>query len=420
MTSLNQDSQQSLPGLPIPEPICSDRPGSWAYSTTTVRIAETARRTLVENNFTPATTDRVNALIADIPARPVRLLQQDGAPDAQDWADYTRPNLGQDWLEPPWFFIETYFYRRLLEATAYFESGPGKELDPFAYQKEQGLKVAVPVIAALSERLQAWLSQGSWESHLAALLAINLWGNRADLSLWPADEGEQRSHEEWESLGEHTLADDTSQVIRHLSASKGSRIDFLIDNAGLELVTDLAMADYLLATGIAASVHFHLKIHPTFVSDAMITDARSTVSFLSSANDQAVTTFGQRLLNELANDNLVLRDHPFWTSPLPLWEMPQELSHDLAQSNLIISKGDANYRRLLGDRYWPYTTSFQDIMSYAPAPLLALRALKAEVAAGLNQEQIIRLDKEDPQWMVNGRWGVIQFANGKSSLVNRQ
>ncbi|UCC50900.1 MAG: DUF89 family protein, partial [Anaerolineaceae bacterium] len=80
-----------------------------------------------------------------------------------------------------------------------------------------------------------------------------------------------------------------------------------------------------------------------------------------------------------------------------------------SQSHLIISKGDANYRRLLGDRHWPYTTSFQAIMAYTPAPLLALRALKAEVAAGLSPEQIARLNKEDEEWMVNGRWGVIQF-----------
>jgi hypothetical protein len=32
------------------------------------------------------------------------------------------------------------------------------------------------------------------------------------------------------------------------------------------------------------------------------------------------------------------------------------------------------------------------------------------LAAGLRREQIERLDQEDPQWMVNGRWGVIQFA----------
>jgi hypothetical protein len=82
----------------------------------------------------------------------------------------------------------------------------------------------------------------------------------------------------------------------------------------------------------------------------------------------------------------------------------------LAESNLLIFKGDANYRRLLGDRHWPYTTPFAAIVHNPPAPVLALRTLKAELAAGLQREQISRLDRREPEWMVNGRWGVIQFA----------
>ena len=208
-------------------------------------------------------------------------------------------------------------------------------------------------------------------------------------------------------------------VLHYLKSNKGVRIDFMIDNAGLELIADLALADYLLTTGAAASVHLHLKMHPTFVSDAMKGDVNNTADFLAKANNTAVSAFGQRLMNDLASGRLILRDHQFWTSPLAFWELPQDLRQDLEQSSLIICKGDANYRRLLGDRHWPYTTSFQDILAYTPAPLLALRSLKAEVAAGLTQEQITRLNNDDPQWMVNGRWGVIQFARGGSGQVNR-
>jgi hypothetical protein len=94
---------------------------------------------------------------------------------------------------------------------------------------------------------------------------------------------------------------------------------------------------------------------------------------------------------------------------LVFWEIPEELKSELAQSSLIFSKGDANYRRFLGDRHWPFTTSFQDIVCYFPAPLVALRTLKSEVAAGLQLEQVERLSHEDPEWLTNGQWGVIQF-----------
>ena len=91
--------------------------------------------------------------------------------------------------------------------------------------------------------------------------------------------------------------------------------------------------------------------------------------------------------------------------------MPDSLRHDLARSSLIISKGDANYRRLLGDLHWPYTTPFADIVCYSPASLLALRALKSEVAAGLKHDQVDQLDELDSEWLTTGRWGVIQFFN---------
>ncbi len=407
MKSINKST---IPALPIPDPIRSDIPGTWAYGTMSERVVDIARRTLVENDFSAIQVERIRALIADIPQAPLRHLDQDGAADSQEWKSYTQPYLGQDWLEAPWFFTETYFYRRLLEATGYFGSGPGKEQDPFAFQKEHGLEVSKDVINTLTERLHHWLADGFQRSHLAALLAIDLWGNRADMSLWPADEGAQPSQADWEALEEHTLVDDSDQVTAYLDQNKGGQVDFIVDNAGLELVSDLVLADYLLATDAVNLVNLHLKSHPTFVSDAMKKDVRYTIDFLANSEDEATAAMGARLRHELANGRLALQTHPFWTSPLALWQMPPDLRQDLAQSTLIISKGDANYRRILGDRYWPYTADFQKIMAYRPAPFLALRSLKAELAAGLSTEQIERLDREDPDWMVNGRWGVIQFA----------
>ena len=398
------------PSLSLPPPITSEEPGSWAYDTTTSRIKETARRTLIENLFSEEISSRVETLIADIPQEPIRLLDQT-APDAADWEAYTQPYLSQNWLTPPWFFSETYFYRRLVEATGFYEPGPGFGVDPFLYQKEQGLLTTASTIQTIATHLNNWIGDGRHDKHIASLLAIDLWGNRADLSLWPADEsGEQPMDVDWEAAREYTLADDTAAAIRHLYGRPGARIDFLIDNAGLELVADLTLADYLLSTGITEQAIFHLKPHPTFVSDAMIGDVQTTAGFLAAQEDDSVSVFGKRLQRHIAAGRLQLKDNPFWVSPLAFWEMPEQLREELRQSDLIISKGDANYRRLLGDRQWPYSTPFAAILSYTPAPMLALRALKAELACGLAEGQIAQLNQEDPDWLVNGRWGVIQFA----------
>jgi hypothetical protein len=241
---------------------------------------------------------------------------------------------------------------------------------------------------------------------------IDLWGNQADLSLWPAGQAEQPSHTDLQSSQHHILVNDTGAVVDYLTGQrdKSLRLDLIVDNAGFELVCDLALTDFILSSSLASSVVLHLKYHPTFVSDAISQDVAQTINFLATDFSQPeAVNFGQRLQAHLDANQLQLQYDLFWTSPLSFWEMPQRVRQELAKSNLLISKGDANYRRLLGDRHWPYTTPFDDIVSYLPTPLVALRTFKSEVATGLQPEQIKALAEEDPHWLTNGQRGVIQL-----------
>jgi uncharacterized protein with ATP-grasp and redox domains len=404
------------PSLPLPEPILNNVPGTWTYETATKRWPAIARRVLAENELEEEAIAALQQLIAEIETngeiRPLR--------DNDDWNHYVTPHLGQRWLNSPNFFAEAYFYRRILEAIGYFVDD---EFDPFADQKRRGLRTTRPVIRRLCQLVAQALQAPSAEA-LSQLILVDLWGNRADLSLFAADADE--AHSMIDGNREQLLVDETLAVLAHLldpsglKALSGSqqslkpersarRIDFIIDNAGFELVCDLALAAYLLGSQTADSVHFHLKTHPTFVSDATKLDVAQTLSFLLSDGDREVEQMAAKLSVWWENGRLQLHDHPFWTSPLALWEMPADLRADLAQSHLIISKGDANDRRLLGDRHWPFTTPISAIMCYAPAHLLALRTLKAEVASGLTEAQVGQLNAKDARWMVNGRWGVIQF-----------
>jgi hypothetical protein len=115
---------------------------------------------------------------------------------------------------------------------------------------------------------------------------------------------------------------------------------------------------------------------------------------------------GARWRQHLASGRLVLFAHRFYSTTLPLWEMPAPLAHAHAQAALIIVrvfpppgeclpsrcltprqpaqvKGDANYRRLIDDRLWPHDTPLVTAWGYLPAPLVALRTLKSEVCVGL-------------------------------------
>jgi uncharacterized protein with ATP-grasp and redox domains len=360
--------------------------------------------------------ENLETLIQELPYGIVRSLQDQG-PDLKAWARYLKPFLGKRWIDIPWIFAEIYFFRRILEATHYFLPGSSQGVDPYEYQKRRGLETAMDSIRELSARVNTWSASqlhgdGISRTSLIALLYFDLWGNRADLSLWPINpEESEQSRQEIHLEQRHVLVDDTSLLADRVANFHEVRIDFIVDNAGFELVSDLCLVDFLLASKAAGMVYLHLKSHPTFVSDATIEDVHSTLEVLAADSDGEVQSLAHRLQDHIAQGRLRLCEALFWTAPLVFWEMPEELQSELAQSRLIFIKGDANYRRCLGDRKWPFTTSFEDIVCYFPAPLAALRTLKSELAAGLQLDQVERLNQEDPQWLTNGQWGVIQFVD---------
>jgi hypothetical protein len=256
------------------------------------------------------------------------------------------------------------------------------------------------------------IQTGVWEGgQIAQLLKIGLWGNQADLSMWPVDEkggGEQRQQE---ALRGRILADHTDKIVEHIMSltAAGARIDLVLDNAGFELVTDLLFADYLLTSNSTHTLCLHPKAYPIFVSDVIPPDLDWTLDHLGASGSQALQASVTRLREHQRDDRLRICEDVFWTSPLSMWEMPATLRTDLAKSDLVVFKGDMNYRRLLGDRHWGYEVPFEDIMGYFPAPVAAIRTLKAEVVCGLNPGQADETTAKDPEWMVNGQWGVIQF-----------
>jgi uncharacterized protein with ATP-grasp and redox domains len=410
-------SQFRQPRLPLPSPLMMSEEGSFAHFTLIQRMPAIVRRVIDENDFPSSIADNLESLIQELPDGIVRFLQDNQAPDLSAWHQYLKPYVGKPWIEIPWLFAEFYFYRRILEATHYFQEGSGQGIDPFALQKHRGLEVAMPSIRELSTRVNAWGEQ-EWheegtsdKNSLIALLYSVLWGNRADLSLWPIDAEEIDSSQDIHLEQSQILVDDTSIIADRVASFQGVRIDVIVDNAGFELVCDLCVADFLLASHAAQVVNLHLKPHPTFVSDAMIKDVDYTLEVFEASGDRNIVSLAQRLRGYMDCDRLQCRDDYFWTYPLVFWEMPEPLQQELARSALILVKGDANYRRCLGDRHWSFTTPFKDIVCYFPAPFLALRTLKSEVAAGLQSDQVETLNREDSEWLTNGQWGVIQFVD---------
>ena len=92
-----------------------------------------------------------------------------------NWRRYA----GKTWLEIPWYFAETYFYRRLLEAVGYFQPGEGQGQRSVREAESQRRWTSdVQRLSSVWEQF-ATLETGQ---RFEALLHSSLWGNRADLS----------------------------------------------------------------------------------------------------------------------------------------------------------------------------------------------------------------------------------------------
>ncbi|MEC4818428.1 MAG: damage-control phosphatase ARMT1 family protein [Scytonema sp. PMC 1069.18] len=412
--------QQSLvPKLPIPPSLVGAEIGTFTEYTVTQRMPGIARRVIAENNFPANINANLEKLASELPCGSVPPLLDDTGVDFAAWDGYLAAYKGQRWVDVPWFFAETYFYRLILQITNYFLPEEWQGLDPFALQKRQGLESSLDSTVTLCGQVSKWLEASqqqdqSAEEALMALLYFALWGNRADLSLWSAFEGD-RSRFDIQSQQAHILVDDAPKVTEMLTGNKPGCIDFVADNAGFELICDLCFVDFVLSSGVTSQVQLHLKSHPTFVSDAMVKDVHDTVKFLASVSAQEVTSFAKRLQEHITLGRLVLSDDYFWTSPLAFWEIPDSLRTEFSKSSLIVIKGDANYRRLLGDRHWNFTTNLADIVSYLPTPVLALRTLKSELAVGIKPQVLEKVANSDSDWLTNGQWGLIQLVGEGST-----
>lgn len=393
----------------LPPLLLTSDPNSFARNTLRVRIPAILRETIALNDFAPGIRVALEDLYVELTDGRVRGLQEE-APDAGFWQAASAPYIGRSWLDVPWYWAEAFFYRRLLEATRYFQPGRWAGFDPFAAKKRT--EWAPEAAPAAAEALLSGLPSDP-ALRFQRLLHACLWGNRTDLSYAVAAHlgGTAAPHQEQSNL----LEDDTGAIWDRLRSHPGGRIAIINDNAGTELAMDLALAEHLLASGLAARVDLHLKPQPYFVSDAMKEDVMAGLEALP-AGGAAAGQLAHRLEEHLAAGRLRLTAHWAYASSLFFFELPEDLRADLAGMDLVLVKGDANYRRLVGDCHWPPTTSFAFATRYFPAPLAALRTFKAELVVGLGPGEAERLAAEDPDWLVNGRRGVIQanLAAGKA------
>ncbi|XP_034837650.1 damage-control phosphatase ARMT1-like isoform X2 [Maniola hyperantus] len=225
--------------------------------------------------------------------------------------------------------------------------------------------------------------------------------------------------------------------------------DIICDNAGYELFTDLCLAHFLISQNIVKKVRFHVKKIPWFVSDVTSRDFRYVISSCAGASfsreippepkpaAEGEAPAGPEPPTVIKSDNLrqlgaawekyvedgifVVMSDDFWTSPHVYRDMKKydpNLYRKLQFAVALLFKGDLNYRKLLCEKNCIPTVGFEpSLQGFTPAPIIALRTVKADLICGLPEGKWEELNQIDAQWMEKGDYGVIQFCEKSEPLI---
>lgn len=321
-----------------------------------------------------------------------------------------------------------------------------QQYDPFKKSKDdtfKSSKVSVFQLAKAQEQLVSNTAKPSEvdesvEVMFLEMLQMCLWGNATDLSLLV--DLDYADVQKLQAVGKKALEESFKKIIKndiprlwkYMSTKRGGRIDFVLDNAGYELYTDFILADYLVnCTPFADTIVFHPKTIPWFVSDVLPVDAPELINQLLNVEEffgddsKEVIALGKRW-KKMFDDGVFKMSVPsdyrlgtpsnadFWCTPYSYPQMIDKaasLVDDFKKSNLVIFKGDLNYRKLTSDALWEPTTSFQTALGPLAGqfPLLSLRTNKADVIVGLEKDVVDKMEKEHPDYRISGKFAVVSF-----------
>jgi hypothetical protein len=356
---------------------------------------------------------------------------------------------GYTWLSGPWLLLENLLYR--LINSLFLGQSHWFNYDIFANLKESSFESSVAGVTELAIRYAQLNEQRQTQTvkpEIKQLLfkefaEISLWGNATDLSLLATatleDIASIQGAEARKKSEDKILTNDIDAAYEQLAAStkKLRKVDFVLDNSGFELYTDLVFALFLLDFKLCDRVTIHTKDIPWMVSDVNIKDFNIVLSQLKKKSlfpdhRDEIDFFVNKVEHLYNTGALTLETSPFWTLDKDFWGIDPsetdfggaELHDNLLSSSLVIFKGDMNYRKLTGDRRWPSTQPF--IKAIGPLActgikILSLRTVKADVLVGLLEgvyEQVSeewgKTNENKLSWLYSGKYAVISYSNGNS------
>lgn len=261
---------------------------------------------------------------------------------------------------------------------------------------------------------------------LQELLKENLSSNSSDLSQMF-----------WSSFNEVVAyKDDSDKFWENYATNMANKnIHIIVDNFGIEYLYDLALGYFLYKKGgDKVKVIYHVKHLPIFVSDVIADDHltlfQTLKELIQNSNEiddnKEELDNARQLLETFANsNNVIIEPNYFWNTPFAFAEATKparksklQLNNNdiikpvkdiLEDDNLLIVKGDLNYRRLVGDKLWNVRATTKSKTKYAKCPLLIIRSCKSSVVLDC-PGAISKPEKlHGPDWKTDGRVGVILY-----------
>ncbi|CAG2121150.1 unnamed protein product, partial [Medioppia subpectinata] len=330
------------------------------------------------------------------------------------------------WFSSSWLYSECYFYRRIREA---FEiTRHVNAFDPFNDSKEEALTSSIKTVEVLAQYVKTLSARNDLniELEFVRIIELSLWGNKCDLSLSCGQQTDQFV-DPTQDLAKmrHFIIDNHIQELWQYvnalrTAGTGLQLAIVLDNSGFELFTDLCLVEVLESIGLLSdkSVKFYVKSMPWFVSDVMTKDFHWLLNYLandSNTHSTVVKELSAKWINNVKTGKWVIIDDQFWTLSHDYSQMKTiapKLYHSLSEANLIIFKGDLNYRKLTADLMWDFSVPFSvSLRGFLPTTLCTLRTIKADVVVGVEDKQMLqKIATFAVNWREIGDYAVIQLA----------
>ena len=209
--------------------------------------------------------------------------------------------------------------------------------DPFSSQKQSLLdSLRLPF-----ERHVLGLMKS--EAAISDAISQSLLGNKGDLSLHSV----AASIDTISAAGSLVvLSDQRAEALQLLHPT--ARVAIILDNCGVELISDLMLVLLLLETHSCASVHLLCKKRPVWVSDVLEKDIHEHLAWAQSLkfDDEHTAAsnskFVERFRTGLLSNRIAIMPHEFLSSPEAFDEMPRDLTSLFEGSSLVICKGGSH------------------------------------------------------------------------------